>query len=243
LGLYDMMAENGALSFSGLAKLSGGNTFTGNQIVNGSSLLATGSISSFGASAALIAGNTGAADSFRWYRNGANPATTHLDGNGDGLDIIKFIYPFGSPFIIASDYTFANTSADPQFSTFSNPFRFFGTNCYYSGQFTNAAAFTYSNSWLTATNTRKINIAQRGTWEVDFTFTDAVGGYPALKITVEDLAGVITNTWTCQIPAGLAATSTNHYSFRVAPAGVISVTNISTSTATADIVRSRMVWE
>lgn len=203
-----------------------------------------GSLAASGASASLIVGNQGAADSFRWYRTGVNPAITHLDGNGDGLDLIKFTAPFGTPFIIASDYTFANTSADPQFSTFSNPFRFFGTNSYYSGQFTNAAVFNYSNAWLTATNSRKTNLARRGTFEADFKFVDVVGGVPLLEVTVEDLAGNITNVWTCQVPGGLAATITNHYSFKVPPSGVVSITNKSSgSSGDAFIAQSRMVWE
>jgi hypothetical protein len=240
MGLLDMMANAGALqpqaALRAYAKLSGA-TFTGDTWVNGT-LGSTGVVAQI-----HVANQQANASHVRFYFTGTGASQQfHIDGN-DGTDILTFHFPFATPFIIDSAYTFANTGQDPQLFSRSNPYRVHMTNSWSSGTFSNMSSLEYSNSWLTATNTRKTNISRRGTWEADFTFTDAVGGYPALAVTVEDAGGVITNTWTCQFVAGVAGTATNHYSFRVGTGGIISVTNISTSTATADIVRSRMVWE
>ncbi len=109
---------------------------------------------------------------------------------------------------------------------------------------TNVAPFAYSNAWLTATNSRKTNIARRGTWEMDAGLVDVVGGVPLLEITVEDAAMALTNVWACQVPGGLASTITNHYSFRIGPGVIVSCTNKSSGTGgDAYIARSRMTWE
>lgn len=157
LNLPQMIANAGAVSYLSRTAL-------GEQGMQ-SSLDATGYVASVGASAALIGGNQGAADSFRLYRTGVNPATTHWDGNGDGLDLIKFINPFGSAFIIASDYTFVNTATDPQLFTPTNRFRIYGTNSVLGGtNYFDGNIILKSNAYQTLNFTNVLGVGDMWFW-------------------------------------------------------------------------------
>jgi hypothetical protein len=117
-----------------------------------------------------------------------------------------------------------------------------GITSFTGSQFTNGSPFNYSNNWLTATNSRKTNLSRRGTWEVDFTFKDQVAAGPIARITVED-STAFTNTFTVSVPIGVVSTLTNHFSFKVGPSGVVSVTNASAATADIVIGANWMVWD
>jgi hypothetical protein len=181
----------------------------------------------------------------------ANPVEFRLYAwDGDGLSVTRRTFTAGGngDFTIEGDFVgggslFTDLNASG-LSSGTIPVQRYGSGSF-SGQFTNAAAFNPSNLWLTATNTRKVNISRRGTWEVDFGFKDAVAASPIVQITVENPNDVppTTNTWTRSILAGLATTLTNGSAFKVGPGGTVSVTNISGSTADITIGQNRMVWE
>lgn len=111
---------------------------------------------------------------------------------------------------------------------------------------TNVATFQFSpitpTNWLSIA-TRTTNTAQRATLELDLGFVDAATGTPVAKIVVEH-GTTITNTWTCSAPGTVVSTITNHFSFRLNPSSVVTITDISRgSGASVTVANSQLTSE
>lgn len=111
---------------------------------------------------------------------------------------------------------------------------------------TNIASFQFSpttpTNWLSIA-TRTTNPGQRATLEVDLGFVDAATGTPVAKVVIEQ-GTTITNTWICSAPGTIVSTITNHYSFRLAPSAIVTITDISRGTgASVTVANSQLTSE
>lgn len=159
---------------------------------------------------------------------GASPYQIYSSGNGAFQSVTNF--PLSTAFL--GDGYFTGSLKAPQF-----------VGAYPTNTANLKFTPTLPGQWITALATRTTNTAQRATLEVDIGFVDAATGTPVGLVTVEQ-GTQKTNVWTIAAPGTIVSTVTNHYSFKLTPSAVVTVTDVSRGTgASVTLSQSQLTSE